>query len=180
MHFISKCTGGEKMLNNELINKFNPSKIIANTLYIDESNKLWTVPQGFFTKKIKPNLIYKYSDILKYELLENNGTNNMGIWIKEISKCLQIKITLKDINNPYLNINLITSDTKKTSWIYKVKYSQAQEIISALNIIYNEKEEYDKKLNIPEQIEKYKKLLDSGAITKEEYNKKKNELLNMQ
>ena len=167
------------MLNNELVSRFNPTKIIANILYIDENNKLWTVPQGFFTKKIKPNLIYRYNDIVKYELLENNGTNNRGIWIKEISKSLQIKITLNDINNPYLNINLITSDTKKTSWIYEVKYSQAQEILSALDIICNEKEENVKKLDIPEQIEKYKKLLDSGAITTDEYNKKKNELLNM-
>lgn len=32
---------------------------------------------------------------------------------------------------------------------------------------------------VPDEIEKYKKLLDSGAITQEEYDKKKKELLNL-
>lgn len=110
---------------------------------------------------------------------------------KELVNNMQIKITLNDISNPVIYIKLILSPTKTNSIVYKVAKQYAEQLLSVFSIIQNEvqssnsqskKQEESVNLNsldITGEIKKYKELLDLEAITQEEYDKKKKELLNI-
>ncbi|KPI46581.1 hypothetical protein KW95_18500 [Clostridioides difficile] len=107
---------------------------------------------------------------------------------KAIINSLKIKITLNNLNMPATYIDLINSATKKTSFVYKTNYNIAQEILSTFSVIQNgnqkdlEKQNDDtvQQNNDPlEQIKTLKELLDMQAITEEEFNAKKKELLNL-
>ncbi|WP_304341235.1 SHOCT domain-containing protein [Metaclostridioides mangenotii] len=106
---------------------------------------------------------------------------------KKLIKSLKIKITINDLSNPTEYIELIKKDTKTDSKEYKKAYETAQEILSMLtNMKNNHKTTKDKEIvsenNQPEvsnleQIKTLKELLDIGAITEDEFNTKKKELL---
>ncbi|MDL0397548.1 SHOCT domain-containing protein, partial [Clostridioides difficile] len=149
-----------------------------------------------------------FDDILEFELLEDGetivkgglgraitggvlfgGTGAVvgGITGKKTSRkvveIFKIKITVKDINNPIEYINLINSKVKTNSSIYQKAFSDAQEILSILSIItkYNVMEDKKKSISssTADEILKYKNLLDMEAITQEEFDAKKKELLNL-
>lgn len=71
---------------------------------------------------------------------------------------------------------------KKSGSIYKSASSIAQDIISILEIISHENEvskNSSSSDSIAEEIKKYKELLDIGAITQEEFDAKKKQLLQL-
>lgn len=87
------------------------------------------------------------------------------------------------MNRPTMYINLIESlNVKKSGSIYKSASSIAQDIISILEIISHENEvskNSSSSDSIAEEIKKYKELLDIGAITQEEFDAKKKQLLQL-
>lgn len=102
---------------------------------------------------------------------------------KNICNRLQIKITVNSSDKATEYINLINTETKKDGIIYKTSYAMAQEILSVLEIIcnssvnINETQQHTKTNSVADEILKFKELLDCGAITQEEFEKKKKELL---
>ncbi|MCE0665151.1 SHOCT domain-containing protein, partial [Clostridioides difficile] len=81
-------------------------------------------------------------------------------------------------------IYLINSKISTNSSLYKESYNYAQEILSTLSIITSSKSIEDKKEesmcnSTADEILKYKNLLDMEAITQEEFDAKKKELLNL-
>lgn len=191
----------------ERIQRFNPTKKIGDYLYIDEIKKEWTIPKGVFSKKVQQ--IYDYSDILSYELIEDGNSISKGgigralvggalfggvgaivggvTGHKTKSTCtrLQIKITLNSTINPIEYITLISTETKKSSFIYNSAYNVAQQILSMLEIICNNNSEktlttqdtVSKPIDDVDEILKYKNLLDKGIISKEEFEAKKKKIL---
>lgn len=187
---------------------FIPTKKIGALIEFDDNQQKWLVPDGFFGKKKNPK-IYQYSDIIDFELLEDGesitkgglgravaggvlfggigavvGGVTGGKKSKTICTNLKIKITIKDINNPTVYINFITSSTKKNSIIYKTMYNSAQECLSVLQLITSSQEvpEGDKATPVAssaDEILKFKNLLDSGVITQEEFDGKKKQLLGL-
>ena len=94
---------------------------------------------------------------------------------------MQIKITLNDLSNPVVYINFIETEFKKDGIVYKEAYNSAQKVLSLLQIICtsnNKGNEENTDYSRAEEIKEFKELLDIGAITQEEYDKKKKELLN--
>ena len=93
------------------------------------------------------------------------------------------KTTLKDINHPVEYINFITgAEVKKGSIIYENAFKSAQKAMSTLDIICSSnnnssKEEKNEEKNNLSELKQLKELLDMDAITKEEYDKKKKQLL---
>ena len=87
------------------------------------------------------------------------------------------------MNRPTMYINLIESlNVKKSGSIYKSASSIAQDIISILEIISHENEvskNSSSSDSIAEEIKKFKELLDIGAITQEEFDAKKKQLLQL-
>lgn len=102
---------------------------------------------------------------------------------------LQIKVTLNDIKNPTLYIKF--HDNKKgeistTSVKYQKLYALAHECISILDIICQSLQSKDgttdnakSNLSAADELAKFKGLLDVGAITQEEFNHMKKQLLKL-
>lgn len=107
---------------------------------------------------------------------------------KTSSKCtnLMIKITVNNVSEPVEYIKLISSPTDKRSAVYKKAFFNAQQILSMLQVICSqcaddmeERKVETSELSVMDEIRKYKKLLDEGIITDEEFRAKKAQLLNL-
>lgn len=154
----------------------------------------------------RDSTIHSFSEIKDFELLEDGKTITSGgigsavvggLLFGEIGAIvggitggksanefctkLQIKITLHDLEHPAEYINLITSSTRRGSWQFNEAFNTAQEILSILQIIRdseatNAKEPHNS-FSVADEIKKFNELLDIGAITQDEYDAKKAELL---
>lgn len=183
---------------------FHTTKKIGTLIEFDENQKKWLVPDGIFGGKKHPQ-IYNYSDIIDFELLEDEESitkgglgravaggvlfGGVGAVVggvtghkkhKSVCNNLKIKITVNNINKPTVYINLINTATKKDSFTYKASYNAAQEVLSTLQLICNNLEQQNNiqsSESIPDQIKKLAELKEQGILTEEEFTKKKTELL---
>ncbi|ENY8471412.1 SHOCT domain-containing protein [Clostridioides difficile] len=191
------------------LESFTATKKIAKYLQIDEPRKKFIIPSEYGKMSdvvLSLNDILEYELLEDGETIIKGGLGRAltggilfggvgavvgGVTGKKETKAvvnnLRIKVTLNDINTPVLYIDLIKSSTKKNSIIYRSNYDIAQEILSVFSVIENNnKNENVQQNNINqtpnnslEQIKTLKELLDMGAITEEEFNAKKKELLNL-
>ena len=107
--------------------------------------------------------------------------------INQFCTSLYVVIHIKGIENENLKIVLIESRLNKTDNWYKSLYEFGKNIIVTLDkVIDIDKEEkntkiknnqFNEKISATENIKKLKELLDMNAITQEEYEEKKKELL---
>lgn len=179
--------------------KFNPKKQIA-ALKIDDENMLFSVG----------NEIFHYENLLNFELIEDGETITKGGLgravagglvfgaagaivggvtgkkTKSICNSMKINITLKNTYRDNIYINLITSETKKSSIIYKASQTNAQNCISALQIIadinnqsINQTSDTSIPISEADEILKFKQLLDLEIISQEEFEQKKKQLLGL-
>jgi len=182
---------------------FVPTKQIGNFVAFDDKNKKWATLSPF---RGKIQQIYNYNDIVSFELLEDgNSVASGGLGralvggalfggtgaivggvtgrkkTKEFCNSLRLKVTINDISNPVVYINFLETRTKKDSFTYKTLANSAQECLSVFQLICDKKnnEQSQTSGDVTDEIMKYKKLLDAGAITQEEYDMKKKELLNI-
>lgn len=188
----------EDIKNMESIG-FNITNIIENTIELDENKKLFRIRKSFYNSTTK---IYKYSDILEFELLEDDNTIETSAGIgkaiaggvlfggvgaivgantakrnsKTVIDSMKIRITLKDIQNPMEFIDVSNSRLKANTEEYRKAIERAQKILSVLSIIKNNSQN---EADYIEEIKKYKKLLDDNIISEEEFEKKKKELLKL-
>ena len=187
---------------------FQATKKVGNFIYFNDESKKFAIPKVGLGSTIQDLKIYKYSDILDYELLEEGSSISKGgvgralvgaalfgsvgaivggsTGHKQQGTCskLQIKITMNSMDTPTVYINFIESETKKNGMIYKQLYAQAQEVLSLLNIIVQSDKpatevatESKKDVSVADEILKFKRLLDMGAISQEEFDAKKRQLL---
>lgn len=194
-----------KKKKSEKISKdFEATKQIDNFVAFDNPNKKWAT---FYNDTPFINAIYDYDDIVNFELLEDGssvasgglgralvggvlfggaGAIVGGVTGKRKTEnfCddLKLKITINNIDNSVVYVNFLEDRTKKDSEKFKVVSEQIQETLSILQLICDEnkhtKSGNSSQSNV-EEIKKYKELLDINAISKEEYETKKNELLNL-
>lgn len=193
--------------NTKRINSFTPTTQIGNYIWFDDNNKWFAIPQGTFKCTINNSYVFSYSSILNFELLEDGNTiskggtgravvggalfGGVGAIVgattgskksQTICTKLQIKITTNNQDRPLFYINFINGvEYKKNSFLYKQLFDNAQSILSKLQIITNElnKQEniQETSLSLADEIKKYKELLDTGAITQEEFESIKKKLL---
>jgi len=114
-------------------------------------------------------------------------------------RALGIKITINDLNDPMVYIPFVddqagTLTDTTSSQEYKEKVALANECMALFNIIIEQNklsreatphlkaEQFSSSstgnLSIPDEIMKYKDMLDKGIITQDEFEKAKNKLLN--
>lgn len=187
----------EKAGNISLIENFKPTKEIGNYIRFDDVTKTFIIgPRNKGT-------LYHYENIVDYELLEDGETKIKGGLgravvggvlfggagavvggvtgnrkTKSTCESMKIKLTLKNTPKQVEYINLISTSTKKNGNIYKSCFNSAQEILSSLKIICDQ-QEIPQTVSSVDEIMKYKNLLDAGAITQEEYDSKKKQLLRL-
>ena len=197
-----------EMENQNRINKFTPTYKVGGCMWFDDNNKWFIIPKGSISPKIDKSHVFDYSEILNFEVLEDgNSVTKGGLGkaivggaifglagaiaggtskkTKQICNKLEIKLTTKNIDEPVIYINLINTETKKNGFVYKTASKLVQDILSKFQIILNQQSEdknllsHNCNLSVADEIKKYKELLDMGAITQDEFNKKKSELLNI-
>lgn len=187
--------------NTELANKYNSTQKVEKYLDIDEKNKIWGAP-CFST-----HIFFSYDDIVSFELLENgNSVTKGGIGSAVVGGALFggvgalvgasagkkktkqevtqycIKIITRNAIYPEVYINFLTAGKVMTdSFLYKSYVASAQRVLTMLTLMTDEKKApvTDAGFSEADEIAKYKKLLDDGAITQEEFDIKKKQLLGL-
>jgi len=111
--------------------------------------------------------------------------------IQNTCSIMQVRIRLNDLSNPEITISLIggnslNTEMKKDSSGYRNLLDSAKQMVSYLSYIQNNGKEIKPEMQsviesgtTADEIRKYKELLDIGAITQEEYENKKKQLLNV-
>lgn len=190
-----KDSVGEEVMN------FKPTKLIGATIQFDDVNKKMLIPGSFSNQDV-----FNYRDVVGYELIEDGNTltsGGLGRAVvggvlfggagavvgavtgkkknREFCTNLKIKLTVNDMDQPVVYITFIHEKTKTSSTVYGSAYNNAQECLSVLQLICDQQEVDSIKSSngSADEIMKYKNLLDAGAITKEEYDSKKKELLGL-
>lgn len=186
---------------------FQSTKSVGKLLAVDETKNEWYIPY-----KKNPN-IHSYDEVIDFELLEDGASivkggigkavagglffGGVGAIVgsstgkkktKQTCTSLKIKITLNDMHAPTEYIELITSETKKSGFLYQTCEKQAQEVLSILQIMCKTKKGQEDastsdtrtETSSADEILKFKSLLDNGIITQEEFEKKKKQLLESQ
>ena len=100
---------------------------------------------------------------------------------KEKVKSVDLKIIVNNPSNPIYKINFSNIEIKKDSLLYRAAFSDAEKwhgIVASLISLADSKDDTKFSISIADEISKFKKLLDDGVITKDEFEKKKLELLN--
>lgn len=177
------------------VSDFQATKIIEPLHFNDNDRKI------LIHDNIRNNII-DYDDIISFEIIEDGKSTSSGgvgralvggalfggagavvgamTANKKNKYCesLRVKITIDDMDNPKLYVPFIIEKTKINSDKYINAYNKAQELTATLQIICNDRNKTNSSESDPtEEIKRYKELLDIGAITQEEFNKKKKELL---
>lgn len=141
-------------VNTKNLEVFSVTRKCEKYIELDESNHLWKVPC------FSPNLVFSYSDIISYELLQDGETitkgslsgamvggalfggvgaivgSNMGLKTKQEISEYRIKIVTKNPCYPEVYINFLTTGKiKSNSILYKTHSGNAQHILSLLAII---------------------------------------------
>ena len=174
---IIKEFGEKRKENEETIASFVPT--YSPTTYAqfnDDTKKM------ILARKIKMSYqpvdytAFDYSQIVDYSLLEDGSSiASGGVGRAAVGGLLF----------PAFFITLISTETKKNSFVYKTALQQAETIISKLKLITEatpipeSSSGQNATIDVTEQIRKFKGLLDDGIITQEEFNLKKKELLNL-
>lgn len=138
---------------------------------------------------------YNFSDIISAKIIENsvnrNITSNLNrnnkLYITsniELINKLDLEITAKDIAQPIICIpflkTVIRLGVNKNSKEYIKAYKKAQKCLAMLENIINDNKisnNTSNSISVADEIMKFKKLLDDGIITQEEFELKKKELL---
>ena len=142
-------TGGD---NKIVATPFNPTKKIEKYLFVDENNRFFRVG--------KKGEIFKFTDLLHFELLEDGetimkgglgtaivggllsggvgaivGSNVGGKKSKATCTSMNIVLSVKNSLADTVYINFISTEVKKNGIIYKEAQESAQKCLSALRII---------------------------------------------
>ena len=175
----------------------------AGPALIDEKTKRWTVYN--FNGESK---IYSFNDIVKVELDENgnkyvseNGVLRVGSAIfggvgavvgattanrSHTVNSLNVIVYTPSISAPVITIPFLTSPVSDSSKDYQITRASAIKLVGAFNAIAMQNTSSNPDEKTPEapssaadELAKYKKLLDDGAISEEEYSTVKKKLLNI-
>lgn len=105
---------------------------------------------------------------------------------REVCSSLQIKLTLKSMRRPVVYIDFISTSTKKNTPLYKKAVQKVDECMAFLTNILETNGASVKPsagadqasgMSVADELMKFKQLLDVGAISQEEYDIKKAQLL---
>jgi len=194
----------ERKENQLKIMEFDATRKVGNILEFSDETKTFVIATRNVLKTSEE--LFKYSQILNFELLEDGtsiikgglggaivggivlgrvgavvGGVTSGKKIKGICNSLKIKITFKNSPRPNIYINFIKTKTMKNGIIYKTQFKLAQDALSALQIAFDQVQENTNENLISEADEliKFKKLFDEGVITQDEFEAKKKQILKL-
>lgn len=192
----------QEMLSKSNLSEAVDEKKISEFMTIDNANRTINFKFGI------TNRVIRFSDVLDYELIEDNSSvikggagkalvggllfGGVGAIVgsagkkksNNIVEKMQLVVRVNDLENPTIIIPIIKSSTKKSSIIYTSAFKSAQNAITSLDIITHENVQLDEQksftqLSGADEILKFKQLLDQGIISQEEFDTKKKQLLEL-
>ncbi|WP_290770508.1 SHOCT domain-containing protein [Anaerofustis sp.] len=181
-------------------------KVLKATVALATGGTSLLIPDG--KTKVGTDIWYDFADLLTYELIEDNGVVSSGgvasavigglafggdgaiigglTGKKKSKKMVEniiVRITLNDNDNPMVLVPFIKKPVKTKSSDYRKALEDSRALISRLEIIAkkvdNEPNIQQSNNNQLEQLKQLKELLDMGAITEEEFEAKKKDLLGL-
>lgn len=189
--------------DTSLYSSLAPSGEVSDYIKVFNSNRLWCAA----VKKKSPIYLFSFDDIINYELLEDGvsvTTGGLGSAVagaalfggvgaivgaglgkkqKDVVNNLSVHISTRVPEIPSLTISLINAETKRGGLIYKGMKDLAIKIISLLDQITADNNTASvppsSSVSAVDEILKFKGLLDAGAITQEEFEAKKKQLLGL-
>lgn len=206
--FLSKQTRNdiltamqESEVNKKAFDNFSETDSVGSFLKIDRNNKFWIVP-GSAGSKENPK-VFQFDDLIDYELIADDSTiKKSGIGSAAVGgllfggvgaivggaagrksldaiNSLKIRISTKDKIFGSLLISLINTKTKKGTFVYNTMMDSAQKLVSAFDMIENEKGNPSpvSSPSVADEILKLKQLLDAGALSEQEFQSQKSKLL---
>jgi hypothetical protein len=206
--FLSKRTRSDILTaiqeaesNKKAFESFSETDSVGNLLKIDKSNRFWIVP-GSAGSKENPK-VFRFDDLIDYELIADDSTikkSGIGSAVAggllfggvgaivggaagrkslDAVSSLKIRISTKDKIFGSLFIDLISTKTKKGTFMYNTMMDTAQKLVSAFDMIENEKENHIpmSSPSVADEILKLKQLLDAGALSEQEFQSQKSKLL---
>jgi len=183
----------------------------SGRISVDDSSKRFSVLGATATGAEQ---IFAYSDLLDFEINEDGSSIVKGRGMatavgaatfglagamigssgkrKNVDLCtsLEVRIFLNSLETSQIAIPLVAGKVKKGSFEYKNAMEKAQEIMSILTYIANQKDVHTEKnstaanqngtnISDADELLKFKGLLDSGIITQEEFDAKKKQILGL-
>lgn len=133
---------------------------------LDEKNGRWAVDEY--------NYLFYLDDIIKFEIVDDKINSAQ-------SAALYVLITTKVQGYFAIRVYFNQGKTNLSSATYQLSRYTAENFVAKLTQLTHKDEETSpaQNLSVADELAKYKQLLDSGAITQEEYDAKKKELLNL-
>lgn len=192
--------------NQLLYNSFQATDTVGKLLFVDKVNRKFYVPVPAGTLYNKIPIVYSFDNLVDYELVVDGesytkGGASIGRALvggaifggagaiiggstgkrkqKEIIKKMYIKISLKHPYDSYTEISLISTEVKKGAFTYNIMTDAANNILALFDSIAASEPATVSSTSAADELLKYKQLLDCGALTQEEYETKKKELLNL-
>lgn len=192
-----------KQANIQRIALYNVTKKVRKYFEIDQTHSFFKVPNAF------PGVIFSFDELVTYELLQNGTAitkggigraivggalfGGVGAIVggvtgrktkSEVTE-LRIKIVTNNIFIQYMYINLLgCASLSMDSLAYKGIMDTAQKILSLLAIVSNstknEAVPHAYCNQVVEDLKQFKSLLDEGVITQEEFDMKKQQLLELE
>lgn len=158
-------------------------------MLIDEENNKFIIQRGKEYSRV-----YSFSDVINYEIYENGNRYIFESFKINIigEECKQLKLIIRvdSSDNPQIVITYANnSSLNKSGFIYKKMRDSLQIVCSQLEYMLNKKTSENivvqdsnpiasfNNYSVADEILKFKKLLDEGIITQEEFDKKKKDLL---
>lgn len=132
---------------------------------LDEKNKRWAVDDY--------NYLFYIDDIINYEVVEEkiNASQITALYILVKTKVSGYSAVRIYVHQGKLDLNSAT---------YRLSKLGVENLVAKLDqLTHKEEAAPAQNTSVADEIAKYKSLLDSGAITQEEYDAKKKELLNL-
>lgn len=195
--------GNNKNAAENDLQTFTPTEKIGNDIWIDSKNELLMIRTKM---NMKPKYLLKFEQLKSYSVVENdkiieknNGVSRaiaggmmfgqagaiVGAVTKnnkiiETTNLLQLRILATNVaeNNLFIPF-LIGGKFKHDSFVYKDAISRLSSCISNIDNIISSSKDLPVSDDFIEQLRKIKTLLDEGILTQEEFDKKKQELLEL-
>ncbi|MEE3334238.1 MAG: SHOCT domain-containing protein [Ruminococcus sp.] len=195
--------------NSKRLSSFSATFKVGGYIWFDDNHNWFLFPKGTISPKIDNCYVFKYDEIVDFEVLEDGtiitkgglgkaliggalfglagaiagGTSKKT---KDVCTKLEIKITTNNSDRPIVYLNLLHAETKKNSFVYKQTSKTVQDILSKFQIVVDKLEQEkdilkneSSTIDVANEIKKFKELLDMGAITQEEFDAKKKQLLGL-
>lgn len=154
---------------SDSISDFKTTSKLGSRILLDDNSKRWAIVSQIRGKRKEADT-FNFSDILDFELLEDGAQiasgglgraavggilfGGVGAIVGGVTgkrktntkvNSLRIKVTMRNLSQPVVYIDLIDMLVNKDSNVYRMFEREAQEILSAFQIICNEQE----KMKIP-------------------------------